>query len=234
MEKVAFKDLGQMSYQSAWDYQETVNNNLVAEKLEKRISNTLELSPTHHLLFVEHPHVYTLGKSGSMTHLLLTEEQLIARGIEFFNINRGGDITYHGTGQIVGYPIFDLDYFFNDTHKYVSYLEEAIMRTCAEYGLETIRDAAFTGVWLPATDTKPLRKICAIGVHLRRWITLHGFAFNVNTDLEYFKNIVPCGIDASDRSVTSLSAELGKVLDTEIVKSQVKKHLAEVFNYQYI
>ncbi len=234
MEKVRFEDLGNMSYQAAWDYQESLNNALVAEKLEKRNQNNLAQSPTHHLLFVEHPHVYTLGKSGSFSNLLLTEDQLIEKGIEFFNINRGGDITYHGLGQIVGYPIFDLDYFFNDSHKYVRFLEEAIMLTCAEYGLETIRDEAYTGVWLPETNSKPKRKICAIGVHLRRWITLHGFAFNVNSDLSYFKNIIPCGINAPDRDVTSLEAELGRKIDLNIVKDQVKKHLAAVFQFEFM
>ena len=234
MNKVIFEDLGNMPYSEAWAYQERLNEALVAEKVEKRLRDTIEPAPTHHLLFVEHPHVYTLGKSGSENHLLLTEAQLVTKNIEFFKINRGGDITYHGFGQIVGYPIFDLDYFFNDVHKYVRLLEEAVMLTCAEFGLETYRESGYTGVWLPATDAKPKRKICAIGVHMRRWITLHGFAFNVNTDLDFFKNIVPCGINEPDRDVTSLRAELGHDLDLDYVKSRVKHHLSVVFEYEYI
>lgn len=236
MEKVIFQDLGRISYKTAWDYQQERLRELIDRKLANRklSEEDSEFSPYHHyLLFCDHPHVYTLGKSGSTDHLLLSEAELDERGIEFFKINRGGDITYHGPGQIVGYPIFDLDRFFTDVHKYVRFLEEAIIRTVAEYGLEGMRVEGFTGVWLDATETQPKRKICAIGVHLSRWVTLHGFAFNVNSDLSYFRNIVPCGIDDSDKDVTSLDAELGKKIDIKEVKEKVKKHFAELFGYMY-
>jgi lipoyl(octanoyl) transferase len=234
MEKqsVFFQDLGNIPYQKAWDYQQEVHQKLVARKLRNR-DNEQQEKQEHFLLFCEHPHVYTLGKSGSMDNLLLSEAALEAKNIEFFKINRGGDITYHGPGQIVGYPIFDLDFFFNDVHKYVRLLEEVIMKTLAEYGLETMRLEGFTGVWLDAKNDLPKRKICAIGVHLSRWVTLHGFAFNVKTDLQYFKNIIPCGIDDADKDVTSLEAELGYQVDIEVVKEKVKKHFSLLFDFEY-
>ena len=231
--KVFFQDLGNIQYQKAWDYQRELHNSLVARKLRNRDTETQE-TQEHFLLFCEHPHVYTLGKSGSMDNLLLSEAELEARNIEFFKINRGGDITYHGPGQIIGYPIFDLDFFFNDIHKYVRLLEEIIMLTLAEYGLETMRLEGFTGVWLDAKNDLPKRKICAIGVHLSRWVTLHGFAFNVKSDLQYFRNIVPCGINDADKDVTSLEAELGREVDIEEVKEKVKKHFATVFDFDFI
>lgn len=234
MEKqsVFFQDLGNISYQKAWDYQQEIQQKLIARKLRNRDCQTQEIQE-HFLLFCEHPHVYTLGKSGSIDNLLLSEEELKIKNIEFFKINRGGDITYHGPGQIVGYPIFDLDLFFNDVHKYVRFLEEVIIRTLAEYGLETIRVEGFTGVWLEAKNDLPKRKICAIGVHLSRWVTLHGFAFNVKPDLQYFENIIPCGINDADKDVTSLEAELGYSVDIEEVKQKVKKHFAVLFDFEY-
>lgn len=229
---VFFQDLGNIPYQQAWDYQQEIQQKMIARKLRNR-DNAAQEQQEHFLLFCEHPHVYTLGKSGSIDNLLLSEAELEAKNIEFFKINRGGDITYHGPGQIVGYPIFDLDLFFNDVHKYVRFLEEVIMRTLSEYGLETMRVEGFTGVWLEAKKDLPKRKICAIGVHLSRWVTLHGFAFNVKPDLQYFKNIIPCGIDDADKDVTSLEAELGYAVDIEEVKQKVKKHFSVLFDFEY-
>lgn len=168
-----------------------------------------------------------------MDHLLLDEAGLATAGFSFYKINRGGDITYHGPGQIVGYPIFDLDEFFTDVHQYVRYLEEAVMRTLQEYGIATYRESGYTGVWLPATAHRPKRKICAIGVHLSRWVTLHGFAFNINTDLGHFANIIPCGIQDDDKSVTSLAQELGHTVDIEDVKTRLRQHFAELFGFQF-
>lgn len=233
MEEVRFQDLGQIRYADAWDYQKERHQELVARKLENR-NRPQEVEPQrHYLLFCEHPPVYTLGKSGSVDHLLLSEEQLVQQGFEFFKINRGGDITYHGPGQIVGYPILDLDCFFTDVHRYVRYLEEAIIRTIAEYGLNGQRIEGYTGVWLDPEDGGPRRKICAIGVHLSRWVTMHGFAFNVNSDLSHFGHIVPCGIQDDDKAVTSLQVELGRKMDMEEVKAKVRHHLADLFGYHY-
>ena len=219
MEKVIFKDLGQVDYQSAWDYQTDVHQSIVERKLAIRKEANIGDPLPHQLLFCEHPPVYTLGKSGSIDHLLLTETELEEQGFRFYKINRGGDITYHGPGQLVGYPIFDMERFFTDIHRYVRYLEEVIIRTIATYGLQGFRLKGYTGVWLEATATLPRRKICAIGVHLSRWVTMHGFAFNVNTDLSHFDYIVPCGIDDKDKAVTSLARELGHPVVMEEVKS---------------
>lgn len=225
-----------MDYQQAWDYQTKLHRELVALKLENR-QRMSEGSPPlvqrHYLLFCEHPPVYTLGKSGSATNLLLDEKSLESQGFQFFAINRGGDITYHGPGQIVGYPIFDLDCFFTDVHRYVRSLEEAVIRTLAEYGVEADREQGYTGVWLPANERLPRRKICAIGVHLSRWVTLHGFAFNVNTDLSHFQNIIPCGISDTDKSVTSLQQELNRPLDIEAVKTKLKVHFSDLFGFEF-
>lgn len=236
MQEVVFQDLGKISYKDAWDYQEERLKELVDRKLanrQRRKAGQEEVPQQHYLLFCEHFPVYTLGKSGSMDHLLLGEDDLAAQGFEFFKINRGGDITYHGPGQIVGYPIFDLDCFFTDVHRYVRYLEEAVIRTLAGYGLEGGREDGYTGVWLDANDGLPKRKICAIGVHLRRWVTLHGFAFNVNTDLTHFGHIVPCGIDEAGRDVTSLQRELGRKVDTAEVKAKLKAQFSELFGIDY-
>lgn len=233
--KVYFRDLRRIEYQPAWDYQEQLLSQIVERKLENRrrqkAGEELLPLPQNYLLFCEHPHVYTLGKSGSMDHLLLNEEQLEERGVQFFPINRGGDITYHGPGQIVGYPILDLDQFFTDVHKYVRFLEEAVIRTLAEYGIEAGREEGYTGVWL---EGRPKRKICAIGVHLKRWVTMHGFAFNVNTDLAYFGHIIPCGIADKDKEVTSMTRELGRSPDIEEVKRKLKIHLSALFDFELI
>ena len=235
--KVIFKDLQSIPYQTAWDYQQQLLNEVVAIKRHNRgltPDHSEFLLQKHYLLFCHHPPVYTLGKSGSMEHLLLSEAELKENGIDFYKINRGGDITFHGPGQIVGYPIFDLEHFFTDVHKYVRYLEEAVIRTLAEYGLEGYREEGFTGVWLPQTAVLPKRKICAIGVHLSRWVTMHGFAFNVNTDLQYFRNIVPCGIQAADKDVTSLALELGHTIEMKEVSRKLKKHFAELFDFEFV
>lgn len=233
---VRFTDLGLLDYQLAWDLQTELHAETVARKRANRErvkAGEAPLPQHHHLLFVEHPPVYTLGKSGSVDHLLLPEEELRAQGFAFYKINRGGDITYHGPGQLVAYPIFDLAEFEEDVHKYVRNLEEVVIRTCAEYGLHAERDPGFTGVWLPGDEARrqPRRKICAIGVHLSRWTTLHGFAFNVRPNLTHFGNIVPCGIDDDGRAVTSLSVELGRVVEVAEVKATVRRIFGEVFGF---
>lgn len=233
MQTVHFRDLGQMDYQTAWDYQTALHRSLVDNKLNNRDLKPGTYPQAHQLLFVEHPPVFTLGKSGSMDNLLLSEAELTERGIQFFPINRGGDITFHGPGQIVGYPILDLECFFTDVHKYVRNIEEVIIRTLAEYDLEAFRIKDYTGVWVKNTVHRPPstvnRKICAIGVHLSRWTTLHGWAFNVNTPLEYFDYIVPCGIADEDKTVTSLAQELARPVDLQEVKQKLKRHFAAVF-----
>lgn len=231
MREVIFQDLGTADYKETWDYQERLFDEIVQIKSANRKLPEEERTPTvDKLLFVHHPHVYTLGKSGKVEHLLIDENRMKAEGIDWYKINRGGDITYHGPGQLVGYPIFDLDEHFTDIHKYLRYLEEAIILTMAEYGLEGDRSDGETGVWLDVG--KPTaRKICALGVRASRWVTMHGFAFNVNTDLKYFDYIVPCGI--TDKAVTSMHLELGYELDMDEVKMKVKKHLAELFTIQY-
>ena len=236
MEKVIFKDIGKIAYKDAWDYQQSLLDELVAIKRQNRDLEKQHKNLTvqkHYLLLCEHNPVYTLGKSGSLENLLLSEVELKQKKIEFFKINRGGDITFHGPGQIVGYPIFDLDCFFTDIHKYVRYLEEAIIRTIADYGLKGIRKEGFTGVWLAPKEGHIYRKICAIGVHLSRWVTMHGFAFNVNTDLQFFKNIIPCGIGDEDKTVTSLKEELGHDIDIEEVKLKLKLHFAGLFGFVF-
>jgi lipoyl(octanoyl) transferase len=237
MQKVAFSDIGPVAYADAWAEQQRLHDALVQRKLDYRrqgLGAVPQEAPLHHLIFCEHPHVYTLGKSGSMDNLLLSAPQLAEHSIEFFKINRGGDITYHGPGQIVGYPIFDLDYFFTDVHRYVRSIEESIICTLQDYGIEGLRMSGYTGVWLPSSGWLPTRKICAIGVHLSRWVTMHGFAFNVNTDLSLFRNIIPCGIAERDKDVTSLSKELGRIVDVEEVKSRLKGHFSQIFGFEFI
>lgn len=229
---VAFTDLGLIDYQQAWDRQTEIHRQLVEQKLAARKAGG-STAPVHHLLFCEHPPVYTLGKSGSPDHLLLSEAELQAGGFQYYKINRGGDITYHGPGQIVGYPIFDLEHFFTDVHRYVRYLEEAIMLTLLDYGLPTVRMPGYTGVWLEGDAERPNRKICAIGVHLSRWVTMHGFAFNVHPDLSHFEHIVPCGITDEDKAVTSMEQELGQAIDIEEVKSVLKRHFSQLFGFEY-
>jgi lipoyl(octanoyl) transferase len=225
-----FTDWGLTDYQEAWDKQEDLLNKTVAIKTENRVNNTQKPTPNH-LVFCEHPHVYTLGKSGHPENLLLDEQGLRDKQATYYKINRGGDITYHGPGQIVGYPILDLDNFFTDIHLYLRTLEEAVILTLKDYGIEAGRYPGFTGVWLDA-DNEKARKICAMGVRCSRWVTMHGFAFNVNVDLDYFKNIVPCGID--DKAVTSLAKELGYQLDMDEVKGKLKNHIAELFKMRLI
>jgi lipoyl(octanoyl) transferase len=228
--KVSFKDLGLIDYKQCWDFQEELFAEILAVKSSNRKENKT-ISTKNHLIFCEHPHVYTLGKSGDEKNLLVNEDYLKSRGATFHKINRGGDITYHGPGQIVGYPIIDLDNFFTDIHKYLRFLEEAIILTLKEYGLETERSPGETGVWFDVGTTKA-RKICALGVKSSRWVTMHGFAFNVNSDLSYFGNIIPCGI--SDKSVTSLQKELGKEVDMNEVRNKLKAHLIELFEMEII
>jgi lipoyl(octanoyl) transferase len=228
--EVKFIDWGLTDYQEAWDKQEQVFEQTVALKVKNRTGNTQELTPNY-LVFCEHPHVYTLGKSGHPENLLLDDQGLKEKEATYYKINRGGDITYHGPGQIVGYPILDLDNFFTDIHLYLRTLEEAIILTLADYGIAAGRYEGYTGVWLDA-DNEKARKICAMGVRCSRWVTMHGFAFNVNTDLDYFKNIVPCGID--DKDVTSMQRELGMALDMEEVKGKLKNHISKLFGMQLI
>lgn len=230
MESVIFKDLGLVPYKEAWDLQEELFGKNIALKIEHR-NGTASEKTKHYLLFVEHPHVYTLGKSGSENNLLLDEEGLKAHDATYYKSNRGGDITYHGPGQLVGYPIFDLDHFFTDIHKYMRYLEEAVIQTLKKYGIHGERYEGFTGVWLEP-DTDRARKICAMGVKASRWVTMHGIGFNINTDLSYFSHIVPCGIE--DKAVTSMQHELGEPVDMDEVKALLKEKLAEQFGFTYL
>ena len=224
--QIIVKDLGHKDYKETWDYQESLFEEIVELKRKNRAENT-EVPTPNYFLFVEHPHVYTLGKSGHMENLLIDEAALAKKGASFYKINRGGDITYHGPGQIVGYPIIDLENFFTDIHKYLRSLEEVIIRTLADYGIKGERSEGETGVWLDV-GTPFARKICAMGVRASRWVTMHGFALNVNTDLGYFDNIIPCGIRG--KAVTSLNVELSKEkINTEEVKRYILKHFEEIF-----
>lgn len=227
---IEIRDLKKIRYDEAWSYQEDIFNEVVKAKIQLRDNPVPNRYPSNYFLFCEHPPVYTLGKSGKMENLLLSENDLKKAAIDFHKINRGGDITFHGPGQIVGYPILDLDQFFTDIHKYLRYLEEAIIRTLSEYGIEAGRVDGLTGVWLDFENKERSRKICAMGIKCSRWVTMHGFAFNVNTDLNYFDNIIPCGID--DRAVTSMKKELGRSLDLDEVKSKIIRHLGELFNWK--
>ncbi|MCC9063454.1 lipoyl(octanoyl) transferase LipB [Flavobacterium piscisymbiosum] len=229
--KIQLQDLGSKDYKSTWEYQEEIFKDIVDLKIKNR-REELDLPTPNYLLFVEHPHVYTLGKSGDLENLLLNEKQLEAKGATFYKINRGGDITYHGPGQIVGYPILDLENFFTDIHKYLRFLEEAIILTLEEYGLKCGRSEGETGVWLDA-GTPFARKICALGVRASRWVTMHGFALNVNVDLGYFDNIIPCGIRG--KGVTSLQVELGvEKVDEAEVKAKIVKHLTQLFEAEFV
>jgi len=226
-------DWGKMAYQEAWDKQEALFKAKVDIKFANRsLPEHEQVLPQNHLILCEHPHVYTLGKSGSENNLLINEAFLQKIGATYVPINRGGDITYHGPGQVVGYPILDLEQFFTDIHKYLRLLEEAIILTIAEYGLKGERYEGYTGVWLDAAIPAKARKICAMGVRCSRWVTMHGFAFNVNTDLDYFNHIVPCGI--TDKQVTSLQKELGHEVDVAEVKEKIIKHLSALFNMEMI
>lgn len=229
--RVQFEDWGRISYKEAWDRQTVLQKKLIDYK--RNVRERAKDSPYHYFVLCEHPHVFTLGKSGSMDHLLMTQEELETENIEFFKINRGGDITYHGPGQIVGYPILDLEFFFTDVHRLVRTIEQAIINVLDEYGLKGERKKGFTGVWLSGTSVLPDRKICAIGIHLSRWVSLHGFAFNVSPDLSYFSRIIPCGISDENKAVTSLSLELNKEVDTSEVKEKVKRQFATLFNWDW-
>lgn len=227
--KIQLLDLGNKDYKDTWDYQEELFAAIVDLKIQKR--NNPEIVTPNYFLYVEHPHVYTLGKSGDFSNLLLSEKQLTEKGATFYKINRGGDITYHGPGQIVGYPILDLENFFTDIHKYLRFLEEAIILTLAEYGLKTERSPGETGVWFDV-GTPFARKICALGVRASRWVTMHGFALNVNADLGYFDNIIPCGIRG--KAVTSMYVELGREVDEQEVKHKILKHFSALFENSFI
>lgn len=226
--KVKFVDWGLVDYQKAWNDQELIFKDTIAVKTNNRIQETTDETPNF-LVFCEHPHVYTLGKSGHPEYLLLDEEGLKEKNAVYYKTNRGGDITYHGPGQLVGYPILDLDNFFTDIHLYLRTLEEAVILTLSDYGITAGRYPGFTGVWLDA-DNEKARKICALGVRCSRWVTMHGFAFNVNADLDYFKNIIPCGID--DKDVTSMQRELGYELNLSDVKNVLKKHISSLFGME--
>lgn len=227
---INFQDLGIKDFKETWDHQENIFQEIINLKIQNRREETNIATPNY-FLFVEHPHVYTLGKSGDLSNLLLSEKQLHAKGATFYKINRGGDITYHGPGQIVGYPILDLENFFTDIHQYLRFLEEVIILTLKEYGLECSRSQGETGVWL-GVGTPFARKICAMGVRASRWVTMHGLALNVNVDLGYFDNIIPCGIKG--KAVTSLNAELrvDKVDENE-VKEKILKHFSNLFECNF-
>jgi len=242
-EQVIFQDLGQMEYKTAWDYQEKLLQENVRRKSlvcsQESIVNDSELQTPdselqtqNYLLFVEHPPVYTLGKSGNENNLLINENEREEKGVQYFKINRGGDITFHGPGQIVGYPILDLEKFYTDIGKYLRNIEETIILTLAEYGIRAGRSPGETGVWIDADIKGKERKICAIGVRTSRWITMHGFALNVNTDLSFFNNIIPCGIQ--NKQVTSIEQELGRKIDVEEAKEKVKRNFEKVFDVDLI
>ena len=226
-QKVIFQDLGLTDYFDTWQYQTEIHQKL---KDEKKIINNP--NPSHNLIFCEHHAVFTLGRSGSQENLIVSPEYLAENNIQFYKINRGGDITYHGPGQIVGYPIFDLDLFFNDVHKYVRLLEESVIQTLEHYNITGYREPGYTGVWINSGYEK--RKICAIGVHLSRWISLHGFAFNINTNLDHFNYIIPCGIKDEDKSVTSLEKELGEKQNIDEGKYILKNKISSIFEFDML
>jgi lipoyl(octanoyl) transferase len=229
--KVGFKDLGLIDYKECWDYQTNLFDSIVQQKIYNRRNPENRKNTENYLLFCEHPHVFTLGKSGSEENLLIKGDQLVEKKASYYKINRGGDITYHGPGQLVVYPIFDLDHFFTDIHKYLRYLEEAVILTLQEYGVKGERVDGLTGVWIDG-ELPSARKICAIGVKSSRWVTMHGIGFNINSHLDYFNYIVPCGID--DKAVTSLEKELAQAIDMQELKSKLKINLANLFNFDYI
>ena len=225
---ILLKELSLKDYKETWDYQTELLQEIVDTKIANRRNSESEITKNH-FLFVEHPHVYTLGKSGDLSNLLLNKEQLKKKGATFYKINRGGDITYHGPGQLVGYPILDLENFFTDIHKYLRLLEETIILTIAEYGIKGTRSEGETGVWLDV-GTPFARKICAMGIRSSRWVTMHGFALNANVDLGYFDNIIPCGIRG--KAVTSMEAELNRKVDLDEVKQKILKHFKTLFEVQ--
>ncbi len=235
---VSYQWIKNMSYEEVWALQTHIHKQLIQKKLDKRnagLEHASIMDQKHQFLLCEHQHVYTLGKSGSLDHLLLNDDERQENNIEFFKINRGGDITYHGPGQITGYPILDLDEFFTDIHKYVRFLEEMVIQYISKYGLKGMRIEGYTGVWLPPDEKSSyFRKICAIGVHMSRWVSMHGFAFNVNTDLSYFDKIVPCGIIDQDKKVTSLAQEIGRTLDINAVGKDLLTIFAQLFKCDII
>ena len=230
---VVFEDVGLLDYKICWDYQEKLFNKIIQQKIKNReLPKESQIVTDNYLLLVEHPHVFTLGKSGDESNLLVNEEQLEDQHASYYKINRGGDITYHGPGQLVGYPILDLDNFFTDIHKYLRLLEETIILTLNDYGIKAGRSSGETGVWLDSEDPLKARKICAMGVRCSRWVTMHGFGFNVNSDLNYFNNIIPCGIQ--NKSVTSMEKELGHKVDMEEIKEKIKIYFSKLFECRMI
>lgn len=230
--KVKLINKGLIDYKECWDYQTQIFDGIIQKKIAIRKGEAENEITDNYFIFCEHPHVYTLGKTGEKNNLLLSEDLLKTKGATYYHINRGGDITYHGPGQIVGYPILDLDNFFTDINKYLRLLEEAIILTLKEYGIESGRVDGLTGVWLDGDNPIKARKICAMGVKLSRWVTMHGFALNVNTNLDYFNNIVPCGI--SDKQVTSLEKELGAPQSITEVQEKILKHLKALFGFELV
>ncbi len=231
MRSVHFKDLGQIDFKDAWDLQTSIFQTTIDQKKIKR-EGRQDVETSNHLIFCEHPHVYTLGNSGDIGNMLISESYLEQAGASFYKINRGGDITYHGPGQLVCYPIFDLDHFFTDIHKYLRFLEESVILTLKEFGITSDRLAEHTGVWINPEDTMNARKICAMGVKCSRWVTMHGLALNVFSDLSYFGNIVPCGIQ--DKKVTSMHLETDIEFSLSDVKDRLKINLANVFDFNYV
>lgn len=237
-EQVIYQQINNISYQEAWDYQSSIQKSLIKAKLDSRnlsVDELKDFTQKHRFLLCEHNPVYTLGKSGSIDNLLLSKNELDKNKIEYYKINRGGDITFHGPGQITGYPILDLDHFYTDIHKYVRMIEEMIIRVLKHYDINGTRIDGYTGVWLkPEDPLLPSRKIAAIGVHLSRWVTMHGFALNVNTDLSYFNHIIPCGIQEKDKTVTSIEKEVGKKVDMNEVRELLKFNFAQLFECELI
>lgn len=232
MQLVQYHDLTKIKYKNAWDYQRNLQQKLLHKKLN--ISEKSQQSVLHHLLICEHNPVYTLGKSGDISNLIIDQRQMQTDGLEFFEINRGGDITFHGPGQLTIYPIFDLECFYEDVHKYVRNLEEVVIRTLASFNIVGVRNKGFTGVWIEDSIRSEKRKICALGVHISRWVSLHGLGFNVNTELKYFENMIPCGINEDGRSVTSMEKELGKKMDLGKVKEELLKNFITIFNLEIL
>lgn len=236
MHQVKYEWIQGRTYEEIWQYQTTLHRNLIDAKKKYALpKETNSKAIIHHLLLCQHHPVYTLGRSGEMSNLLLGEEELSKKGIEFYKINRGGDITYHGPGQITGYPVFDLDDFYTDVHRYVRELEEVIIKTLQTFQIEGVRLPKYTGVWVPGqSGSGEFKKICAIGVHLSRWVTLHGFAFNVGTDLSYFDHIIPCGIQEKNLSVTSIEKEIGQKVDMKDIEELLKANFAQIFDIEYL
>lgn len=232
MERVELKNLGLVDYKQCWDLQEELNKANVDIKLNQRKNPELNIETKHHLLYCEHPLVFTMGKSGSIDNLLLSEQELLAIQAKYYKINRGGDITHHGPGQLVAYPIFDLEKIYTDIHRFLRELEQAVILTLADFGIHAGRYPGYTGVWIEPEDDSKARKICAMGIRCSRWITMHGLALNVNNNLSYFENIIPCGI--KDKDVTSIEMELGNRVDMQKVKDRLSLHIENVFGIKLV